>query len=178
MKTILLFLLVVGTAAVAQPVRLTYKDGKEVNTQISAISNSTLYTPAGNILIKDLSAVSFEGKSQQDQTTYDRLEAAGVTVSFTGAPIIPDAQVGPVQPHAQISQSEEALRASLRRYQDAHRLGTGLQLLGFGLTVAGSALYMSDPEGNKDIAQILTIGGGLSFVIGLGVELSAGGVKF
>lgn len=177
MKTILLILLL-ATAAVAQPVKVTYKDGKEVNTQISAISNTTLFTPAGNILFADLSTAAFEGKRQQDQTTYDRLEAAGVTVTFTGTPIIPDTPAAPAQPQTQATQAEESLRQSLRQYQAAHRLGTGLQLLGFGLTVAGSALYMSDPDGNKDIAQILTIGGGLSFVIGLGVELSAGGIRF
>ncbi len=178
MKQLLVLFLTLATVASAQPIRATFKDGREINTKITAISNSTLYTPAGNILIKDLSAVSFEGKNQQDQTTYDRLQAAGVTVSFTGAPIIPDAQAAPVQPPAQTTQAEESLRESLRRYQDAHRLGTGLQLLGYGLSIAGSALYMSDPEGNKDISQILLIGGGLSFVIGLGVELSAGGIRF
>lgn len=154
----------------AQPVTLKKKDGTVVNTRVSAINNTTLFIPGGSIPFADLASASFEAKQQKDQTTYDRLTAAGVTVEFTGAPIVAD------QPVAQQTDatSIEQLKQSLTRFQESRQMGKGMQILGIGLFAAGTALYMSDPVANKDLGTALVAGGGLSFLIGIGIDMGAG----
>lgn len=173
MKAILTALVtaVVMFSVQAQPVTLKKKDGTVVNTRVSAINNTTLFTPVGSIPFADLASASFEAKQQKDQTTYDRLSAAGVAVDFTGAPIVADQPVVTAQKE---DPSIEQLKQSLARFRDARQMGKGMQLLGIGLFAAGNALYMSDPTANKDLGTALVAGGGLSFLIGLGIDLGAG----
>ncbi len=167
-----LCLLIISLATQGQPVRLLHKDGREINTKINAISNSTLFTPQGNFLFTDLSNVTFEFKQQKDQSTYDRLEAAGVTIQFAGTPITPDAPLAGSNQEKAYEIDQVVLQ--LEQFRQDRQLGLGLQIMGVGLTVLGSVLYMSDPNGNADIGNTLVIIGGTSWMIGLGIEFGAG----
>jgi hypothetical protein len=78
------------TQGLAQTIAITTKDGDKVNTTISGISNTTLYTPLGNFAFSSIDTASFEVRQKMDQKTYDRLEAAGATLNFTGGKIVID----------------------------------------------------------------------------------------
>lgn len=173
MKAILAALVtaVVMFSVQAQPVTLKKKDGTVVNTKVSAINNTTLFTPAGSIPFTDLASASFEAKQQKDQTTYDRLAAAGVAVGFTGAPIVADQ---PVRTSQEDAVSMNQLLNSLEKFREQRQVGKAMQLIGIASQVAGMVLYMDDPNKNKDIASGLAIGGGVLFMAGIGIDLGAG----
>ncbi len=88
--TLQIALVIISTVGLAQTVSISTKDGSKVNTTISAISSSMLYTPVGNIAFSEIDSAYFEANIKQDQSTYDKLRAAGVKLGFTGGKIIPD----------------------------------------------------------------------------------------
>lgn len=170
MKTILwtILVLTVFVSSEAQTVTITTKDGKEVNTTISGVSNSALFTPNGTFKYSDIQTATFESKKQQDQTTYDRLVAGGATVQFTGQSIV-------MKPTPEQEVDISTLVNSLEQFRKQRNTGKGLQLAGFGLLAAAIAINsQSSATTDTKSAQSVAIAGGVIGVIGFVVDLDAG----
>lgn len=85
-RQILIFLfLAISSPLVAQQATLALKDGQSVRTIIKAVSESAVFTSAGNYEFTRINRVTFAAKSTADATVYARLEKAGIAIAFDNA---------------------------------------------------------------------------------------------
>lgn len=183
MKTLLIFITVLSTniSSFSQGIAVKTKDGKEVTTTIRGITSKAILTGHGEFKLNEIDTVTFPSKMQKDQGTYDRLEAAGVTVAFLGAPIIPEPQQPQALEPALLTPAEhvagepvtvEQLAAALEAYRQTRQLGMTLELVGTVMMLVGAVVYTD--EVNKETSTILVLGGGSLSLIGFTVSLGAG----